>query len=140
MTGCFTAKSPVTAPFTPVTNEPENFLGACTELLGDGAPHDVNLWAMGTLDNHYNDHFDSPADAQTEISPHFDKVQQEKRRLSKAQTNTLLLWHQRLGHRNFRDVAKLLNLPEPSDPPTCVTCIMSKGRRHAKGTKSSNKP
>ena len=43
----------------------------------------------------------------------------------------LLLWHKRLGHRNFKDVADLLGIPLPTKLPSCVACIKSKSKRHA---------
>ena len=48
---------------------------------------------------------------------------------SKDLLEVLLLWHQRLGHRNFRDVAKQLGVPLPTTVPLCVTCVKGKSRR-----------
>ena len=48
-------------------------------------------------------------------------------RLSSA--DALLHWHQRLGHRNFKEVASLLGVPLPTSLPVCVSCIKGKSRR-----------
>ena len=42
----------------------------------------------------------------------------------------LLMWHRRLGHRNFRDVADLLGIPLPAKLPSCLACVKSKSKRH----------
>ena len=45
-------------------------------------------------------------------------------------SSKLQLWHQRLGHRNFRDVARLTDQQLPSKPCLCRTCIEGKSQRH----------
>lgn len=45
----------------------------------------------------------------------------------------LLLWHQRLGHRNFRDVAATVGLSLPAQLPLCIPCVQGKSRRHPIG-------
>ena len=45
-------------------------------------------------------------------------------------TAALLQWHERLGHRNFRDVSSATGIPLPAKLPTCVTCIQAKSKRH----------
>ena len=45
-------------------------------------------------------------------------------------TARLQLWHQRLGHRNLRDVARLTDQQLPSKPCLCRTCIEGKSQRH----------
>jgi hypothetical protein len=42
----------------------------------------------------------------------------------------LLLWHERLGHRNFKDVAKLINAKLPAGPIFCEACVQGKSTRH----------
>ena len=42
----------------------------------------------------------------------------------------LMLWHQKLGHRNLRDVSTIIGVPLPSHVPQCVTCIEAKSKRH----------
>ena len=42
----------------------------------------------------------------------------------------LQLWHQRLGHRNFRDVARILGVVPPSKPLFCRSCVEGKQHRH----------
>ena len=41
-------------------------------------------------------------------------------------TSELLLWHQRCGHRNFYDIARLRGLRLPSRQPFCKACIEGK--------------
>lgn len=43
----------------------------------------------------------------------------------------LLLWHKRLAHRNFKDVADMLGITLPTKLPSCVACIKGKSKRHA---------
>ena len=50
---------------------------------------------------------------------------------SKAQLPQLKLWHERLGHRNYAEVASLLGLSLPHPPPTCLTCMAAKSKRRA---------
>ena len=47
------------------------------------------------------------------------------------QHELLLLWHERLGHRNMKDVAELIGLPQQSEWPQCVSCIKGKSKRQA---------
>lgn len=42
----------------------------------------------------------------------------------------LLLWHERLGHRNFKDVARLINAKLPEGPIFCEACVQGKSTRH----------
>lgn len=59
----------------------------------------------------------------------------------------LELWHQRMGHLNVSDLAKLrngmgigVNFNEPTDNPTCVTCLEGKQTRkpfNTKGTRAT---
>ena len=42
----------------------------------------------------------------------------------------LLLWHVRLGHRNFQDVAKLIGARLPAKPIFCSSCVQGKGTRY----------
>jgi hypothetical protein len=51
--------------------------------------------------------------------------------LATRDDRALRLWHHRLGHRNFRDIAALLNLTLPPQLPACHTCAAAKSRRHA---------
>lgn len=50
-----------------------------------------------------------------------------------ATAENLMLWHRKLGHRNFRDVMAItgLKLPTNVKPPICVDCIRGKSKRHA---------
>jgi hypothetical protein len=41
----------------------------------------------------------------------------------------LQLWHKRLGHRNFKEVAHLLQIPLPANLPVCISCVKGKSRR-----------
>jgi hypothetical protein len=51
-------------------------------------------------------------------------------RSSKLQTSDeLQLWHERLGHRNFRDVAAMMGIPLPAKLPPCISCIKGKSKR-----------
>ena len=43
----------------------------------------------------------------------------------------LQLWHERLGHRNMKDVADMLGLSLPDNMPLCTFCIAAKSKRHA---------
>ncbi len=45
------------------------------------------------------------------------------------QNELLLLWHERLGHLNMKDVAELIGLPQQSKWSTCISCIKGKSRR-----------
>jgi hypothetical protein len=47
------------------------------------------------------------------------------------QHELLLLWHERLGHRNMKDVAELIGLPQQSKWPQCISCIKGKSKRQA---------
>ena len=42
----------------------------------------------------------------------------------------LLLWHVRLGHRNFQDVARLIGAKLPAKPVFCSSCVQGKGTRY----------
>ena len=49
---------------------------------------------------------------------------------SKLQTSDeLQVWHERLGHRNFRDVAAMMGIPLPAKLPVCISCIKGKSKR-----------
>ena len=52
----------------------------------------------------------------------------------------LELWHRRLGHRNFRDVAKLLGIKLPKNYKStfCEACVQGKAKAHPRGTKLTN--
>ena len=50
----------------------------------------------------------------------------------------LQLWHQRLGHRNFRDVARILGVVAPSKPLFCRSCVEGKQHRHPLQQRSSS--
>ena len=45
-------------------------------------------------------------------------------------TGDLLMWHRRLGHWNFADVARLLGLKLPAKPIFCESCVLGKSKRH----------
>ena len=45
-------------------------------------------------------------------------------------TNDLHLWHQRLGHRNMTDVARMIGVPPPSKPCFCSACVQAKSAKH----------
>jgi len=49
-------------------------------------------------------------------------------------TPPLLLWHQRLGHRNFSDVARLIGEKQPLKPIFCEACVQAKSTRHTLST------
>ena len=52
--------------------------------------------------------------------------------VSRAQsetTNTLLLWHQRMGHRNFPAVCRILGISAPKFP-FCRACVEGKLTRY----------
>ena len=49
--------------------------------------------------------------------------------LTRVQTDALKSAHERWGHRNFKDVAELLGLPAPRQPPFCRVCIEAKMAR-----------
>jgi len=49
----------------------------------------------------------------------------------------LLLWHRKMGHRNYKDVCTLLGIPLPAKLPVCTTCILSKSKRHPLGRRST---
>ena len=44
-------------------------------------------------------------------------------------TPELLLWHQRLGHRNIQEISKLLNMSTPVKPCFCEACVGGKSTR-----------
>ena len=46
-------------------------------------------------------------------------------------THELVLMHERLGHRNFHDVARLIGVPPPKNPIFCRPCVEGKSQRHA---------
>jgi hypothetical protein len=49
---------------------------------------------------------------------------------SKLQTSDeLQIWHERLGHRNYRDVAAMMGIPLPAKLPLCISCIKGKSKR-----------
>ncbi|EED22593.1 conserved hypothetical protein [Talaromyces stipitatus ATCC 10500] len=48
------------------------------------------------------------------------------RALRTREFSTLRLWHNRLGHRNFRSVGDLMNLSVPRQLPTCTACLQGK--------------
>ena len=41
-----------------------------------------------------------------------------------------MLWHRRMGHRNFRDIGRIFGLKLPEKLPFCQDCVRSKGQRH----------
>ena len=52
-----------------------------------------------------------------------------------SESRALYLWHCRLGHRNFADVARFLRLSgipfkHPSSPPWCKACVEGKSTRY----------
>ena len=49
----------------------------------------------------------------------------------------LELWHRRLGHRNFRDVSKLMGITLPRNYKStfCEACVQGKAKSHPRGTK-----
>ena len=49
----------------------------------------------------------------------------------KTQASMLRLWHERLGHRNHKDVAALLGLPAPAQAPKCLVCLAANSKRSA---------
>ena len=49
-----------------------------------------------------------------------------------ARSRTLLEAHVRFGHRNFRSLAKALNLRLPAQLPFCKACVEAKATRHPK--------
>ena len=57
-----------------------------------------------------------------------------------SESQALYLWHCRLGHRNFNDVAKFLRLAgipfkSPVSPPWCKACVEGKSTRYPLGHK-----
>jgi hypothetical protein len=49
---------------------------------------------------------------------------------SKLRTSDeLQVWHERLGHRNYKDVAAMMGIPLPAKLPTCISCIKGKSKR-----------
>ena len=52
----------------------------------------------------------------------------------------LQLAHQRLGHINFRDVARLTESKTPEKTPFCEACVQGKSTRHPIGARSSDLP
>lgn len=44
--------------------------------------------------------------------------------------STLQLWHQRLGHRNFSDVCRILGISAPPKMPFCRACVEGKITRY----------
>ena len=44
--------------------------------------------------------------------------------------DNLQLWHQRLGHRNMADVARMIGVSPPSKPCFCAACVESKSVKH----------
>ena len=55
--------------------------------------------------------------------------------LTMADNRAMIQWHVRLGHRNFRDIAKLLGIPYNEFFRTyfCQACVQGKSQRHAIG-------
>ena len=52
--------------------------------------------------------------------------------VSAAETKRLMDAHIRFGHRNFRSLAKALNLRMPPKIPFCRACVEAKSTRHPK--------
>lgn len=52
--------------------------------------------------------------------------------VSASETKRLMDAHIRFGHRNFRSLAKALNLRMPSKIPFCRACVEAKSTRHPK--------
>jgi hypothetical protein len=49
---------------------------------------------------------------------------------SKLRTSDeLQVWHERLGHRNYKDVAAMIGIPLPTKLPPCISCIKGKSKR-----------
>ena len=48
----------------------------------------------------------------------------------------LQLWHEILGHRNYKDVATMLGIALPTKLPQCITCLRAKSKRHALGKRA----
>ena len=52
------------------------------------------------------------------------------RQYATADLSELQLWHNRLGHRYMRDVARLLGVSAPVKPIFCRSCVEGKSHRH----------
>ena len=61
---------------------------------------------------------------------HYNKTYATVRSTRVNDKSALLLWHQRLGHRNFKDTASLLGFALPDKLPLCIPCIEGKSKRH----------
>ena len=46
----------------------------------------------------------------------------------KTQTAILRRWHERLGHRNYKDVAAMLGMPAPAIAPKCLVCLAANSK------------
>ena len=62
-----------------------------------------------------------------------------------SESHALYLWHCRLGHRNFSDVAKFLRragipFKLPASPPWCAACVEGKSTRYPLGRKLPQLP
>ena len=80
----------------------------------------------------------APASPQTDSLPLPTEFAFLTRAFSESQA--LYLWHCRLGHRNFNDVAKFLRLAgipfkSPVSPPWCKACVEGKSTRYPLGHK-----
>ena len=54
--------------------------------------------------------------------------------VSARETKQLMDAHLRFGHRNFKSLAKALNLRMPAKVPFCRACVEAKSTRHAKSS------
>ena len=71
----------------------------------------------------------SNQDQSFKIAPD-DKEPTNSRQKAAFTRSELLLWHRRMGHRNFRDVARIFKLKLPDTPIFCQDCVQAKGHRH----------
>jgi transposase InsO family protein len=64
------------------------------------------------------------------------------RALRVKEYSTLRMWHNRLGHRDFRLVGDLMNLTVPRQPPVCAACQQGrmKASPHPRVLERSSKP
>jgi transposase InsO family protein len=64
------------------------------------------------------------------------------RALRTRQYSTLRMWHNRLGHRDFRAVGTMMNLSVPRNPPVCAACQQGKMKAspHPRVLERASKP
>ena len=80
-----------------------------------------------------------PADVKIEVAHLVLAFYDEGQDIAMATSDDkdLMVWHRRLGHRNYEDVCHFLGIPMPARRPFCAPCVLAKSRRHVSGARAT---